>query len=217
VTKNSDHAPIVFTFHEERKIFRRHHTQFRYEVGWGKNESVKKVVKQIWRVKVPRVERWHAIKQKLGRSQKGLKRWQQVNKCPVEGDIIQKTNKLNSLQEARGIPDLTKIRKLQEEVNKLLEHEDLKWRQRAKEHWLKMGDKNTKYFHSCVKARRKNNSIYSIVDLEGRNHTTPEAVDVTSHPNDTQYCLLLALLNQTSQEVTHLGTTPVEACLTVEF
>jgi hypothetical protein len=38
---------------------------------------------------------------------------------------------------------------------------------------------------------------------------------VTSHPNDTQYCPLLAPLNQTSQEVTHPGTTPAEARLTV--
>jgi hypothetical protein len=40
---------------------------------------------------------------------------------------------------------------------------------------------------------------------------------VTSHPNDTQYCPLLALLNQTSQEVTHPGTAPTEARLTAKF
>jgi hypothetical protein len=36
---------------------------------------------------------------------------------------------------------------------------------------------------------------------------------LTSHPNDTQYCPLLAPLNQTFQEVTHLGTAPAEARL----
>jgi hypothetical protein len=40
---------------------------------------------------------------------------------------------------------------------------------------------------------------------------------VTSHPNDTQYCPLLATLNQTSQEITHPGTAPAEARLTAEF
>ena len=44
-----------------------------------------------------------------------------------------------------------------------------------------------------------------------------QIADVTSHPNDTQYCPLLAPLNQTSQEVTHPGTTLVEARLTAEF
>jgi len=33
----------------------------------------------------------------------------------------------------------------------------------------------------------------------------------------TQYCMLLAPLNQTSQKVTHSGTTLAEARLTAEF
>jgi hypothetical protein len=40
---------------------------------------------------------------------------------------------------------------------------------------------------------------------------------VTSHFNDTQYCLLLAPPNQTSQEVTHPSTTLAEAYLIAEF
>jgi hypothetical protein len=43
------------------------------------------------------------------------------------------------------------------------------------------------------------------------------SIGVTSQPNNTQYCPLLAPLNQTSQEVTHPDTTPAEACLTAEF
>jgi hypothetical protein len=42
-----------------------------------------------------------------------------------------------------------------------------------------MGDKNTKYFHSCVKLRRKNNTIHSIFDIEGQHHTTPEVGENT--------------------------------------
>jgi hypothetical protein len=36
-------------------------------------------------------------------------------------------------------------------------------------------------------------------------------------PQRTQYCLLWAPPNQTSQEVSHPGTTLAEACLTAEF
>jgi hypothetical protein len=36
-------------------------------------------------------------------------------------------------------------------------------------------------------------------------------------PQTTQYCTLLAPPNQTSYEITHLGTTLVEARLTAEF
>jgi hypothetical protein len=40
---------------------------------------------------------------------------------------------------------------------------------------------------------------------------------VTSHPNETQYCPLLAPLNQTFQEVTYPGITLAEARLTAKF
>ena len=64
----------------------------------------------------------------------------------------------------------------------------------------------------------------SASDLHGLVHAPPISgwamaliPFVTPHPNDSQYCPLLAPLNQTSQEVTHPGTTFAEARLTVEF
>lgn len=38
------------------------------------------------------------------------------------------------------------MREVQKEVNDALEQDDLKWRLKAKEHWLKLGDKNTMFF-----------------------------------------------------------------------
>jgi len=57
---------------------------------------------------------------------------------------------------------------LKEELNVLLEQEDLKWRQRAKEDWLRLGDKNTKFFHACANQCSKKKTIQQIVDMHGR-------------------------------------------------
>jgi hypothetical protein len=49
-----------------------------------------------------------------------------------------------------------------------MEEEDLKWKQLAKEHWLKHGDKNTKFYHASVCQKWKSNFIEQILDMNGR-------------------------------------------------
>ena len=60
------------------------------------------------------------------------------------------------------------IRALRRELNELLNDEELFWGQRAKAHWLKEGDRNTKYFHAHASDRRKQNTILGIWDEYGR-------------------------------------------------
>lgn len=59
------------------------------------------------------------------------------------------------------------IKGLQKEVDDYLEDEDSKWCQRAKMKWLRGGDRNTKYFHSCANQRKQPNTIHSISTSEG--------------------------------------------------
>jgi hypothetical protein len=53
------------------------------------------------------------------------------------------------------------------EINKMLEIEDIKWKQRAKRNWYCMGDWNTQFFHAWANQRRHSNAISSIKDLSG--------------------------------------------------
>jgi hypothetical protein len=60
---------------------------------------------------------------------------------------------LQALQN-RADPTLVEIEVgLNKELYDLLEQEDLKWKQRAKENWLRFGDRNTKYIHACATQR----------------------------------------------------------------
>lgn len=45
-----------------------------------------------------------------------------------------------------------------------MEQKDTFWRQRAKQHWLRNGDANTKYFHQYASSRRKKNYIDRLRD-----------------------------------------------------
>jgi flavorubredoxin len=68
------------------------------------------------------------------------------------------------------------LQQLKSELMALQEEEDAHWRQRAKEEWLKFGDRNSKYFHACVNQKRKAKMINQIVDEHGQVWETQEQI-----------------------------------------
>jgi hypothetical protein len=62
---------------------------------------------------------------------------------------------------------LAQIKQIQGEINKALEIEDIKWKQRAKRNWYRHEDRNTQYFHAWANHRRRSNFLSSIKDLSG--------------------------------------------------
>ena len=56
------------------------------------------------------------------------------------------------------------MKKLEKEINTLLNKEAQMWRQRAKVQWLKDRDRNTRVFHSKASQRRRKNYIKGLYD-----------------------------------------------------
>ena len=72
---------------------------------------------------------------------------------------------------------MEELRALQSKALDIIEADELKWKQRAHEDWLKYGDMNPKYFYACVNQRRRSNKIFRIVDEEGVVYENPELVE----------------------------------------
>lgn len=88
------------------------------------------------------------------------------------GDVPSKIRMLQNTLEAlkKGIPTkdcILKIKQLEVDLDDLLKQEELWWAQRAKVHWLKHGDLNTKYFHHKASQRKRKNYISNIQDQSG--------------------------------------------------
>ena len=128
---------------------------FRYEASWGLEPNCHEIVKQIWRVKDRRVGSSMGLRDMMNESEKGLLAWQHNHGNQVGATIKQKEALLVELQGREGPLETHCIHTLKLELNSLLEQEELKWRQRAKEHWLKEGDHNIKFFMK-VQIRREN-------------------------------------------------------------
>jgi hypothetical protein len=60
---------------------------------------------------------------------------------------------LEVLQRSESPENSDAIKNAQGEIEKLLEQEDLRWKQRAKQNWYKNGDQNTQYFHAWANQR----------------------------------------------------------------
>ncbi|XP_043812758.1 uncharacterized protein LOC122723715 [Manihot esculenta] len=59
------------------------------------------------------------------------------------------------------------VRQLKDVWNQILAEEDIRLRQQAKQFWFRHGDRNSKYFHNSIKARRRCNRIQQIVTSDG--------------------------------------------------
>lgn len=90
------------------------------------------------------------VRKKLAHCRGVLKEWSRGKLANEEQAIKKKTILLEELQRNEGPYNRREIRQLQEQIDKMLEQKDLKWRQRAKQSWYQKGDRNTPYFHAWV-------------------------------------------------------------------
>ncbi|KAH1046922.1 hypothetical protein J1N35_037706 [Gossypium stocksii] len=100
-----------------------------------------------------------------------VKRWNKE----VYGHITNRKNllmrKLNNVQKAIDRNNSAFLNQIElgirEELDSVLHHEELLWRQKARCDWLAFGDRNTKFFHRRTLQRRKHNRIIALKNQMG--------------------------------------------------
>jgi hypothetical protein len=130
----------------------------KFEAKWLEEEGCEGIVKNTWglEVGVRRGGVAEGVKCVLG----DLVDWSKN----VLGDLEKRISKLKKelekwRREAISSEQTQKEEVLRYKLNKLEEQKELYWKQRAHMHWMKGGDRNTKYFHSVATERRKMNRI----------------------------------------------------------
>lgn len=72
--------------------------------------------------------------------------------------------KLRSRRDAYGV---RKYNEARSEFLKLLERQEIYWKQRAKQFWLKEGDQNTRFYRNYASGRRRQNQLNKLKDRNG--------------------------------------------------
>jgi len=132
----SDYHPLRIRlnqlFHPAQKIFR-------FEASWNVTEDCKEVIKQAWHKEALDSNPLAAARRKLLSCHEALTLWSQNRRRMEQRSLKGLQKRFALLQQSENPDNLEAISQIKGEINKLLEMEDIRWRQRTKRNWYKQG------------------------------------------------------------------------------
>ncbi|XP_019160111.1 PREDICTED: uncharacterized protein LOC109156731 [Ipomoea nil] len=150
LTRKSDHFVIFLAIRNNETWRGRGMKRFRFEMAWLYDDGCRAVVEKSWEEK--RVEGMQNCIEHCGNR---LTQWG-GDWHHKFGEKIMKLRK--EQQRLRGRTDtasLTQFHGLEEALCRIEAQEDVYWRQRAKQHWLKHADANTIFYHRYASHRKR--------------------------------------------------------------
>ncbi|PON66242.1 hypothetical protein PanWU01x14_111080 [Parasponia andersonii] len=77
-------------------------------------------------------------------------------------------SELGLIRRNLSLPDAAERLKVTEDkINKILQDQEIYWKQRLRASWLKWGDHNTRFFHCKASQRKSRNKIRGLIDNNG--------------------------------------------------
>ena len=154
--EGSDHKPLISFFDKGGK---RRRGVFRYDRWLCKNEEAKQVIADTW------AGLSHAaVTEKLASTRSAISMW---NKAQQRNSMKTIELKKAQLNDALSKPkeDTALIQEISTQLNAAYQEEEEYWKQRSRLLWLKLGDRNTGFFHAITKTRNGRNA-FSVIERE---------------------------------------------------
>jgi hypothetical protein len=142
------------------------HSRFKFENAWLFDVDFHDFVCNKWQSYGE-----NDILSKLSLCAEDLFIWNRDNFRNLKKDIDKCRRKIDRIRNQVHAGNINHFNALKKRMSRLLVKEDAFWRQRAKTHWLREGDLNTRFFHAAATSRRKVNRISSLVDSSGTQYT----------------------------------------------
>jgi hypothetical protein len=157
----SDHYPILLVCEPGNRISRVR-SRFKFENAWLVDPEFSDFVSNRWLSYGD-----HRVLKKLDMCASDLTSWNKNHFQRLRRDIDSCRKKIEYVRSKVTSENVNYFNALRQHMSRLLVQEDAYWRQRAKTHWLRDGDLNTKFFHAAATSRRKVNRINSLLDSSG--------------------------------------------------
>ncbi|GKV44689.1 hypothetical protein SLEP1_g51849 [Rubroshorea leprosula] len=159
----SDHCPIVLK-HQQVDWGPK---PFRLFDAWLEKEGCRELIREVWRK--TNIEGWAGfrLKEKLKKTKEALRNWSR-NFAPEVDNKINKATAIIAQLDVKGEngqlseEEIISRREAVIELWENIRSKESRMQQKSRKVWLANGDANTKFFHNCVKGRRKRNEMSSI-------------------------------------------------------
>ncbi|XP_031127667.1 uncharacterized protein LOC116029767 [Ipomoea triloba] len=156
----SDHSAIFLSLHGYPTWLATR--KFKFESAWLLDANCRQVVEASWHQSAA-----FDFQQRIINCGQDLWRWGADHFRKFGKKIQQLRGRLENLKRSSVLADITCFHEVEVELRTLLTQEEIYWRQRSKQLWLKEGDSNTKYFHRFASHRRKTNHLQRLKDSTG--------------------------------------------------
>ncbi|XP_074369753.1 uncharacterized protein LOC141711250 [Apium graveolens] len=156
----SDHLPLYLELN--RTMYTPKVRCFKFENVWIREDECKKVIQESWGYVEGR-----SIMEKMEYCCLKLEEWGGGKVKEMRLQIQECINNMKKFRSRRDGYGVTKYNEAREEFLKLLEKQEVYWKQRSKQFWLREGDHNTKFFHKFALGRRKRNQVTKLKDSNG--------------------------------------------------
>ncbi|XP_074342861.1 uncharacterized protein LOC141680570 [Apium graveolens] len=148
--------------HVEVRLDRALVKRFRFENAWLREPMCQKIVEEVWSSGMSR-----SFYEKLEECSKILSSWGKDITGSFKNRIHQCKRAIKFLKGRRDDLSLATLKKEQKQLSEIYAQQEVFWRQRSKQLWLREGDRNSKFFYASTKNMRALNHIRSLKNNDG--------------------------------------------------
>ena len=156
----SDHQPLFLQLN--KRIYVSKSKRFNFENLWLRERDCVEIVETRWN------EATDAdIMFKINNYGVKLVEWGGGIVKEFKQELQTSRNGLRIFRTCRDVYGVRKYNVVRKKFHELLKRQEVYWKQRAKQFWLREGDQNSQFFHKYASSRRRNNTFNRLKDKDG--------------------------------------------------